>query len=80
MPINSRDVSKRLLKFSYKFLKILKKKSKIRDSMQFVKNWFGSAPSVKKHSFGPVRLSLASLGLARLSLQCVKPLRGLQFH
>ncbi len=34
----------------------------------------GSVPSVKKHSLGTVRLSLASLRLPRLGLQCVKKL------
>ncbi len=33
-----------------------------------------SVPSVKEHSLGQVCLSLASLGLAWLSLQCANPL------
>ncbi len=31
---------------------------------------------MKDHSLGPTRLSLATLGTARLSSQCAKPLKG----
>ncbi len=36
--------------------------------------WLGSVRSMKENLLDPVQLSLASLGLARLSLQCAKPL------